>query len=429
MRALTALSRRRHPERVSRVDGADGRRSSVRDRSRELVIATLRVRSAASQADIARETGLSRTTVSGVVAELRDQGLVIDAEAGNARPRVGSRGGRPPVEVRLRPSLGAVVGVDFGHRHVRVAVADLGHALLAERECRVDVDANARPALDRAAALVDEVLRDAGLERSAVLGVGMGVPGPVDHARGVVGSASILPGWVGVRAAEELGGRIGLPVDVDNDANLGALAEHTLGAGRGWSDMAYIKVSTGIGCGLLLNGRAHRGAAGTAGEIGHTCLDEGGAFCYCGNRGCLETLASGIAIVELLRRGAGEELSLAAIVELATSGDAASRRAIADAGRHIGVAVANLCNIVNPQRVVVGGQVGLAGEILLGPLRDSFRRCAVQAAADAVQIVSGELGDRAELMGAVALALRSRRLSQLHASRQGEAQRTPLRLT
>jgi glucokinase-like ROK family protein len=384
------------------------------------VIEKLRDRGAISQADIARETGLSRTTVSGVVAELRDEGLVVEAEV--PPPPSRSRGGRPPVLISLSHSAGAVLGIDFGHSHVRVALANLGHAFLAERECTLRVDADAEGALDTAGLLVDEVLRVAGIERSAVLGVGMGIPGPVDRQSGTVGSMSILPGWVGVRAAEEMRRRIRLPVEVDNDANLGALAECNAGAGRGCSEVAYVKLATGIGCGLVFNGRAYRGASGTAGEIGHMSVDEAGTFCYCGNRGCLETLASGPAIVQMLRRSHGEDLTLSGVVASAQAGDPACRRAIGDAGRHIGVALANLCNLINPERVIVGGQLGLAGDVLLEPLRDSFLRYAVQAAADAVQIVPGQLGERAEVMGAIALGLQSFEpllVRDVHASRQG----------
>jgi predicted NBD/HSP70 family sugar kinase/biotin operon repressor len=387
-------------------DHTDGR-VSVRDRSRTTVIAKLREHGVVSQAQIARETGLSRTTVSGVVAELRDRGLLVDVDPRGGQPRSGSRGGRPPVLISLTHLAGAVIGIDFGHSHVRVIAADLGHSVLAERERPLRVDADAVVALDSAADLVDEVIRTAGLERSMVLGAAMGVPGPVDRAHGTIASNSILPGWVGVHAAEEMRRRIDLPVEVDNDANLGALAEYTIGAGRGCSELAYVKLSTGIGCGLVLRGRAYRGARGSAGEIGHTCIDEGGQFCYCGNRGCLETLASGSAIVGMLRRSYGDDLTLGRVLELAGAGEAACRRAIEDAGRHVGVAVANLCNMLNPQRVVVGGQLSLAAGILLEPLRDSFRRYAVQAASEAVEIVAGQLGERAEVMGALALGMRS----------------------
>jgi predicted NBD/HSP70 family sugar kinase/biotin operon repressor len=381
-------------------------RASVRDRSRATVIAKLREHGRVSQAQIARETGLSRTTVSGVVGELRDRGLLDEVDQGERQPQSGSRGGRPPVVISLTHLAGAVIGIDFGHSHVRVMAADFGHSVLAERERQLAVDADAVGALDGAAELVEEVIREAGLQRSMVLGAAMGIPGPVDRERGTIASNSILPAWVGVHAAEEIGRRIGLPVEVDNDANLGALAEYTLGAGRGCSELAYIKLSSGIGCGLVLRGHAYRGASGIAGEIGHTCIDEGGPYCYCGNRGCLETLVGGSAIVGMLRRTYGEDLTLGHVLEMAGAGEAACRRAIQDAGRHVGVAVANLCNLLNPQRVVVGGQLSLAADLLLDPLRDSFRRYAVQAAAESVEIVAGQLGERAEVIGALALGMR-----------------------
>jgi predicted NBD/HSP70 family sugar kinase/biotin operon repressor len=389
------------------VGGQNEARVSVRDRSRITVLAKLREHGVVSQAQIARETGLSRTTVSGVVAELRDQGLLVDVDPGDGRPRSGSRGGRPPVFISLTHEAGAVIGIDFGHSHVRVIAANLGHSVLAERERPFRVDGDAVGALDIAAELVEEVILQAGLKRSMVLGAAMGVPGPVDRERGTVASNSILPGWVGVHAAQEMRRRIRLPVEVDNDANLGALAEYTMGAGRGCSELAYVKLSTGIGCGLVLRGRPYRGASGTAGEIGHTCIDEGGQFCYCGNRGCLETLASGSAVVGMLRRAYGDDLTLSQVLLMAAAGELACRRAIEDAGRHVGVAVANLCNMVNPQRVVVGGQLSLAADILLEPLRDSFRRYAVQAAAETVEIVAGQLGERAEAIGALAFGMRT----------------------
>ena len=386
----------------SELDNGAGR-SPARDRSRARVIGLLRARGVVSQAEIARETGLSRTTVSGVVAELRQAGMVVDAQDDGMRTE--SRGGRPPVPISLCPSLGAVVGVDFGHSHVRVAVADVGHTVLAERQRLLCVDPDAGASLDVAAELVEEVLAEARVPRSSVLDVGMGLPGPVDRARGAVGSATVLAGWIGIRAAEELSARIGLPVEVDNDANLGALAEHTLGAGRGCPELAYLKLSSGIGCGLIVGGRPYRGIAGTAGEIGHLRVDDGDEFCYCGNRGCVETLASGCAIVEMLERSQRRPLTLPEVVALALDGHPACGRAVADAGRHLGVAVANLCNLLNPGRVVVGGVLSLTGELLLAPLRDSFLRYAIRPAAESVEIVPGQLGERAEVLGALALAL------------------------
>jgi predicted NBD/HSP70 family sugar kinase len=381
----------------------DGSLGWLRERNRGRVMEVLRMQGRISQADIARSTGLSRTTVSSLIAEMREAGLVLDVDT---KPGP-ARGGRPGVQLVLHDPPHVVVGIDFGHSHIGVAVADLGHNLLAERQYELDVNRQAVQALDGAARMFDDVLLRLGVDRRRVLGAGIGIPGPVDRARGTAGSATILPGWVGMSIASEMQERLGVPVQVENDANLGALAELTWGGGRDCSNFAYIKAATGIGVGLIIDGELLRGATGTAGEIGHTTLDERGALCYCGNRGCLETLASGPAIVQLVGPVGGEYLSLGRIVELAASGtDLRCRRAVADAGREIGVSVAGLCNLINPQRVIIGGLLSRAGDVLLRPLRESIRRHAVQAAAETVEVRAAVFVERAELLGTVALALR-----------------------
>jgi predicted NBD/HSP70 family sugar kinase len=384
----------------------DGTLAWLRERNRERVLGALREQGRTSQADIARVTGLSRTTVSKLVAELKGSGLVGEVEVSEADPR-GVHGGRPAVQLTLRDTSKAVVGIDFGHSHVQVAVANLAHNVLAERVRYLDVNHQATEALDAAVAMVDEVLEEADYRRACIIGAGIGIPGPVDRVSGTAGSASILPGWVGLRIGAEMEGRLGLPVEIENDANLGALAELTWGAGRDCSTFAYIKAATGIGAGIVIDGKLLRGASGTAGEIGHTTLDEGGALCYCGNRGCLETVASGPAIVGLVGNSSAESLTLADVIDRAASGDVRCRRAISDAGREIGVAVAGLCNLINPERVVVGGLLSRAGELVLGSIRESIRRYAIHAAADCVQVVPAVFVERAELLGAVALALRT----------------------
>jgi predicted NBD/HSP70 family sugar kinase len=196
-----------------------------------------------------------------------------------------------------------------------------------------------------------------------------------------------------------------MPVEIENDANLGALAELTWGAGRGCANFAYIKAATGIGAGLVIDGSLLHGASGTAGEIGHTTLDEAGALCYCGNRGCLETVASGAAIVRLVAQTGDGSPTLEGVIERAAAGDPRCRRAISDAGREIGVAVAGLCNLINPERVIVGGLLSRAGSILLNPMRESIRRHAVQAAAEQLVVLPAVYVERAELLGSLALAL------------------------
>jgi predicted NBD/HSP70 family sugar kinase len=381
----------------------DGSLRSLRELNRRRVVEELLARGVASRAEIARRTGLSRSTVSSLVNDLLETGLVserVDA----ALSGLPSQPGRPPVLIALDHSAGAAVGIDFGHSHLAVAVSDLAHSVLAEDWREMDVDHEAREGLDAAAGMVEEVLGGAGVDRSRVLGVGMGLPGPISNVTGTVGSTAILPGWVGVDAAAEMSERLGLPVQVDNDANLGALGEVVWGAGRGADEVAYIKAASGIGAGLVIGARLHHGATGTAGEIGHTAVREGGAICRCGNRGCLETLVSTTVIVQSLSSGRAEPLSIEQVIELAAAGDAPAQRVIGEAGRQIGVAVANLCNVFNPRRVIVGGDLSAAGELLLEPLNESVRRYAVPGAE--VDVVCGELGRRAELMGALALVLR-----------------------
>ena len=280
--------------------GRTGSLESLRRLNRLRVIRALREEGQISRAEIARRTGLSRSTVSSLVADLQADGLVIERpEPGSAH---GAQGGRPPILLSFDASAGAAVGVDFGHSHVRVAVSDLASTILAERTRALDTDHDAQEGLEMAAELVVETLADAGVARETVIGAGMGLPGPIDQGDGTVGSSAILPGWIGMAAASELRRRLDIPVMVDNDANLGALAEAAFGAGRDAGDLVYLKVSSGIGAGLILNGRLYRGSSGLAGELGHVLVDPDGIVCRCGNRGCLETVAATGALVDCLRR-------------------------------------------------------------------------------------------------------------------------------
>jgi len=381
---------------------SEGSLASLRRLNRGRVIDALREHGMVSRADIARRTGLSRSTVSSLVSELQSDGLVVEREEPGAAH--GEQGGRPPILLAFDASAGAALGIDFGHSHVRVAVSDLSSNILAERSAPMDIDHAAHEGLDVALELIGEALDEAGVERSRVIGAGLGLPGPVDQIDGVIGSSAILPGWVGVAAGEEMRRRLDVPVSVDNDANLGALAELTHGAGRGASELVYLKVSSGIGAGLILGGRLHRGTGGVAGELGHILVAPEGAVCRCGNRGCLETAASTGALLEMLRRSHGE-LTVAEMLRLARDGDLGCRRVIADAGRVVGSAVAVVLNLLNPQLLVVGGDLAEAGDLLLDGVRSSVRLAALPAAADAAGVVAGVLGERAQVLGALALAI------------------------
>jgi predicted NBD/HSP70 family sugar kinase len=377
-----------------------GSLASLRERNRRRVVEVLRRRGTVSRADIARETGLSRTTVSSIVGAMQRDGLIT--ERGVPGTRAGDSG-RPPILLTFDPSAGALVGIDFGHDRVRVAVSDLSYGSVREEAVVVDVDGDAIGALDAAALSVQRLLDDAGVDRARVFGVGAGLPGPIDRRSGLVRSDAILPAWVDLEPAAELEARLGLTVHLDNDANVGALGEAMFGAARERELAAYVRLAAGVGVGLIFDGRIFRGASGTAGELGHVLADPDGPICRCGNRGCLETFVSATALCEQLARSHGG-LTPARLLELAAAGDRGCRRVLHDAGRVVGRALADLCNTINPDAIVVGGELSGAGEVLLEPLRAAIRQHAIPAAAAGVTVTTGALGERAELLGALALA-------------------------
>ncbi len=295
-----------------------GSLSSLRELNRLKVLEVVRERGTVSRAEIAMTTGLARSTVSSLVGDLQRAGLVVENE--DARAEGPTSSGRPPLLLSLDPGAGAVLGIHFDHDYVRVAVADLSLTLLAEGVDEIDVDHDAEAGLDVAAELATRCSSEAGVPSDRLLGAGVALSGPIDRTKGQVSSPTILPGWVGVDVAARLTRRLGLSVHVDNDANLGALAESVLGAGRDASEMVYVMLSSGIGGGLILGGRLYRGARGSAGEIGHVSVDENGPMCRCGNRGCLETMVGAGALIELLRPSHGEDLTIEHLVALAREG-------------------------------------------------------------------------------------------------------------
>jgi predicted NBD/HSP70 family sugar kinase len=372
------------------------RRSNLR-----AITALLGSGGAQSRADLARGSGLSRTTVSSLVAELLGTGIVVETEDRGTPYKGGS--GRPPLLVALAIRPGGVAGVDIGHRHVRVAVSDRSATILAETEQATDSDPHGSMTLDLAADLVRAAADDAGIPIGELLTVGLCVPGPIDRRSARVDQA-VLPGWQQLAPAGELSERVGVPVVVDNDANLGAMAEHQHGAGRGVADLLYVKLASGVGAGLVLGGRLHRGTTGIAGEVGHVVAREGGDVCRCGSRGCLETEVSTRRLLGLLRPAYGDDLDLPDLLRLDGEGETDVRRVLTDAGHTVGRVLGGLCTTLNPGRIVVGGSLG-ASTTLVAAIRDGVDRYAHPEAAASCEVVSGQFGGRAELMGSIALAI------------------------
>ena len=270
---------------------------------------------------------------------------------------------------------------------------------------RPNVDHKPVSSLDLGAELVEKALDSAGISRDRLLGVGMGLAVPIDSSTGELQADGILPGWRGIWPAAEMSERLGVDVQVENDANAGALGEKVFGAGRGTDDMIYLRLSDGVGGALILGGRLYGGGSGFAGEIGHVLAQRDGVICRCGNRGCLETVAGSTAVAALLGRSLNREISTQQLLELVRTGDRGACRAVADAGRAVGTVTAAMVNVLNPTLVVVGGDLAATGDVLLNPLRESVVRYTVGPAFSAVRIIPGTLGDRAEVLGAAALVL------------------------
>jgi predicted NBD/HSP70 family sugar kinase len=373
-----------------------GSQSSLREANRARVVDAVKKHGGLTQVELTGATGLSAATVSVIVKEL------LAAEVVEVRSTV--RSGRRAQLVTLAHQVGLVAGIVVGHRHLRVAVADVGHQILAEQVLPLPADHKADTSLDRAALLVVDLVERVGSEIDELLGLGIGIPAPVDPVTGMISVRGVLRGWDGVQIAQVMEKRLARPVYVDNDANVGALAESTLGAGRDWRDMLYVKVAHGVGAGIVIAGRLHRGSDGTAGEIGHVQVEPAGRICGCGSRGCLDTVVGMPALLEPLRTSHGN-LTLRDLVRLAGEDDPGCREIVADAGARVGSVVAGLATGLAPQVVVVGGDLAETGETLLGPIRAELRRRTMLSQASGPDVVPAALGTRAQIVGAIALAL------------------------
>lgn len=382
---------------------AAARSSPLRDASRRLVLEQLSGGVPVSQQDLIETTGLSRSTVASVLAELQAEHRVVTVPG--AAP--GGRG-RPPKLLTLAAGTGVVAALDLGHAHLALALADLAGTVLLERRIPMDVDSSAEAAVAAATALLDQLLGelavdhpDAGRPKAIVIGV----PGPVQEVTGKLLSGTILPGWVGSHPAEDFTAALGRPVLLENDANLGAVGEHVYGRGRGVRNLLYVKVSTGIGAGMILHGTLYRGSRGTAGEIGHVQVREDGLLCRCGSRGCLETISSTEAALALLRQAHGRHLTLEDVLRIVDDGDPGAVRLITDMGTAIGRVIGAVSANLDPELVVIGGPLARAGGPLLDGITAAVRRYTQPYVAVHLTVAAGELGSRAALLGAVATAV------------------------
>ncbi len=354
---------------------------------------------AVTRADLARVTGLARSTVAQRVDTLLATGLVVDA-GGSV-----STGGRPPAVLTFNRDAGVVLVGDLGATHARVAVSDLVGAPLAERAADLDIALGPESVLAWLAERFTELLEEVGRSGDDVRGIGVGVPGPVEFESGRPVNPPIMPGWDDFPIPEWFADRYSAPVLVDNDVNIMARGEHRT-HWRETEHLLLIKVGTGIGCGIVADGHIHRGARGAAGDIGHIrATSSEDVVCRCGNIGCLEAIAGGQALAERLA-GQGEDAARSRdVVRLVRSGHPGAIRMVRDAGRTLGEVLAGTVNFFNPAVIVIGGDIAEAHAQLLAGVREGIFSRSLPLATRDLRIVPSRLGDRAGVIGAATMVI------------------------
>lgn len=373
------------------------------------VLDLIRSGTARTRPGLVRVSGLGRAVVTQRVAQLIECGLVVDGALGP------STGGRAPRELRFRADAGHVLVAELGATSIGVGVADVSGRLLAQHEEPGDIALGPEPVLSRVEELFDRMLAQRPDGAPPVWGVGIGVPGPVEFATGRPVSPPIMPGWDGYAVRGRLAARYGVPTWVDNDVNLMALGELRSGLAVGESDVVYVKVGSGIGAGLIMAGRLHRGAQGAAGDIGHVeAVDDPTIVCRCGNTGCLEAVAGGVALARQAAAAAadgssaflverarnGRKLGAEDVAEAAQHGDAVAVEMLTRAGTRIGRALATVVNLYNPSLIVIGGGVANVGDMFLAAIRNATLSRSLPLATRDLRMSRSPVGDEAGLRGA-----------------------------
>jgi glucokinase-like ROK family protein len=373
-----------------------------------VVLDEIRLERSGSRAEIARKTGLTRAVVSQRVADLIDRGLVT--ESGTSP----STGGRPPRRLDFGARRGHLLVADLGATSIDVAATDLNGAVLAHLAEPTSIAAGPDVILGRVDELFERLRSEQALPGD-LWGIGLGVPGPVEFRSGRPISPPIMPGWHGLPIRERFAARYGCPVWIDNDVNVLAVGEWRIGVARGHDNVVVIKVGTGVGAGIISDGRLHRGAQGSAGDVGHTQVTDGGAtVCRCGKSGCLEAVAGGSALARdgeaaarqgrsaFLARVLSAKGSIEAedVTRAAEHGDGFAAELLQAAGRHVGMMLATVVNFFNPSLILIGGGVAGAGDKFLAAIREVVYARSLPLATRDLVVRRTSLGERGGVIGA-----------------------------
>ncbi|OGN92128.1 MAG: hypothetical protein A2Z70_03190 [Chloroflexi bacterium RBG_13_48_17] len=311
----------------------------------------------------------------------------------------------------------SVLAVDLGGTKTIVAAVLPSGKIVSRKYYLTLADEGARAVLNRLSSAINRSIAQSGLKNTELIGIGIAVAGILDTRKGIVTTSPNLPGWHNVQLRDVIAARSGLVTYLINDASAAALGEHRFGAGRGFDNMLYLTASTGIGGGIIINGELYSGADGCAGELGHITIEANGPQCHCGNFGCLEALASGWAIareavtrinhgdsssITELVNGRLENVTAETVATAARGGDGLACEIVAKAANYLGIGLANLVNIFNPELIVIGGGLSKMGNMLLNPAEKVIKERAFRLPAQSVRVVRARLGSNAGIIGAAA---------------------------
>ena len=390
-------------------------KSSGKRLNKALILDVIRKHGPISRTDIAKITGLSGATVTKFVDDLIQTGFV--REDGYDV----SKGGRKPTLLKLVPEAGFAVGVDLGASNLRAVVVNLEARIIAKIGKKTNAGEGREKVFKRMIEIIYEVIEASGVEKERIEGIGIGISGVIDHQKGVCLFCPNIKGWENVPVKRLVEEEFGIKVSVDDSSRMMALAEHWCGLAQKVENFIFINVGVGVGSGIFTNGQIYRGSRGTAGELGHTTIDENGPRCKCGNRGCLETLVSGPAIVRRAKEALEEgvisllgkmsggdfsKLSPEMVAEAARKGDKLAFNIMEKTGEYLGIGIANAVNLFNPELVIIGAGISRAGDLFLETVKRTVKARALHTASTSVDIKISELGDTAAAQGAAILILK-----------------------
>ncbi len=378
-------------------------------------VGLVRQQGALSRTDLAKLLDLSRASVTSIAGNLVELGVLTEVGHGK------SEGGRRPQLLDIDAELGFLAGVDIGATSIDLALADFRGEILERRTEAADVREAPEQVLDRVNQLIVELLEEHGAGEKDLVGLGIGVPGPVQYPSGLLIEPPLMPAWDSFPIKDYVRKKFPqVNPAVDNDVNIMAIGEARAGGGKGIDNFFYIKIGTGIGCGVIVKGEIYRGSDGTAGDVGHICIDYNGPICHCGNSGCLEVMAAGPSIAKRGQEAAlnGKSKIMAARLEkskgiltakdigkAAAAGDQAANMIISESGRMIGGVLAGLVNFYNPRAIFIGGGVSKIGHHLLSTIRQATLKRATALSTRKLKIEYSALGDDAGVYGAIWLAI------------------------